>query len=464
MKGFNLSEWAVNHRAMVVFLMAASLLAGVFSFTRLGRLEDPNFNVPAMTAVIAWPGATAQEVQDQVLNRMERAVQELPDLKYVQSFARQGYGGMTVVIDGRKSGDELKELWYQARKKIGDIRADLPAGVRGPFYNDEYTDVYTTLYALRGDGITQAELQEYAERIKRRLQTVPHANKVNILGKQAEKIYVELSSRRLAALGLPPQAVFEAIAQQNQVRPSGSVDTRGDRVFVHLDGSLHSAADVANVSLSAGGNLIRLGDIARVRSGYEDPASFTIRHNGHPVLAIGVTMVANANILQFGHDLDAELAKIRADLPVGLEIEKYADQPRIAEESVAEFEKSFVEALVIVLAVSFLFLGWRTGIVVAASVPLVLGIVAIIMQATGWNLDRITLGSLIIALGLLVDDAIIAVEMMVVKMEQGWDRVKAATFAYSSTAFPMLTGTLVTLAGFMPVGFAKSTAGEYAGG
>lgn len=207
MKGFNLSEWAVNHRAMVVFLMAASLLAGVFSFTRLGRLEDPNFNVPAMTAVIAWPGATAQEVQDQVLNRMERAVQELPDLKYVQSFARQGYGGMTVVIDGRKSGDELKELWYQARKKIGDIRADLPAGVRGPFYNDEYTDVYTTLYALRGDGITQAELQEYAERIKRRLQTVPHANKVNILGKQAEKIYVELSSRRLAALGLPPQAV-----------------------------------------------------------------------------------------------------------------------------------------------------------------------------------------------------------------------------------------------------------------
>ena len=464
MRGFNLSEWAVNHRAMVIFLMVASLIAGVFSFTRLGRLEDPNFNVPAMTAVVAWPGATAQDVQDQVLNRMEKAVQELPDLKYVQSFARQGYGGMTVVIDGRKSGEELKELWYQARKKIGDIRGDLPAGVRGPFYNDEYTDVYTTLYALRGDGLTQAELQEYAELIKRRLQTVPHANKVNILGKQAEKIYVELSSRRLAALGLPPQAVFEAIAQQNQVRPSGSVDTAGDRVFAHLDGSLHTAADVADVSVSAGGNLVRLGDIAKVHTGYEDPASFTIRHNGHPVLAIGVTMVANANILQFGHDLDAELEKIRADLPVGLEIEKYADQPRIAEESVAEFEKAFLEALVIVLAVSFLFLGWRTGIVVAASVPLVLGIVAVIMQATGWNLDRITLGSLIIALGLLVDDAIIAVEMMVVKMEQGWDRVKAATFAYTSTAFPMLTGTLVTLAGFMPVGFAKSTAGEYAGG
>ncbi len=464
MKGFNLSEWAVNHRAMVIFLMVSSLVAGVFAFTRLGRLEDPNFNVPAMTAVVVWPGATAEEVQDQVLNRMEQAVQELPDLKYVQSFARQGYGGMTFVIDGRQSGEQLKALWYQARKKIGDVRGDFPAGVRGPFYNDEYTDVYTTLYALRGDGVTQAELQEFAENIKRRLQTVPHTNKVNILGKQAEKIYVEISSRRMAALGLPPQAVFEAIAQQNQVRPSGFVDTGSDRIFTHIDGSLHSAADVANVSIEAGGNLVRLGDIAKVYTGYEDPRSFTIRHNGHGVLVIGVTMVANANILTLGRNLDAEITKIRADLPVGIEIEKYADQPKVAEASVAEFEKSFVEALVIVLAVSFLFLGWRTGIVVAASVPLVLGIVAVIMEAFGWNLDRITLGSLIIALGLLVDDAIIAVEMMVVKMEQGWDRVRAATFAYTSTAFPMLTGTLVTLAGFMPVGFAKSTAGEYAGG
>ncbi len=464
MKGFNLSEWAVNHRAMVIFLMVASLLAGVFSFRQLGRLEDPNFNVPAMTAVVVGPGATAQEVQDQVLNRMERAVQELPGLHYVQSFSRQGYGGMTLAINGRNSGDELKELWYQARKKIGDARGDFPAGVRGPFFNDEYTDVYATLYALRGDGVTQAELQEFAEQIKRRLQTVPNTNKVNILGKQAEKIYVELSSRRLAALGLPAQAVFEAIAQQNQVKPSGFVDTGSDRLFTRIDGSLHSVKDIAAVSIEAGGNLIRLGDIAKVYSGYADPPSFTIRHNGHPVLAIGVTMTPNANILTLGADLDAELAKSRADLPAGIEIDKYADQPKVAGDSVWEFEKSFLEALVIVLAVSFLFLGWRTGIVVALSVPLVLGIVAVIMQAFGWHLDRITLGALIIALGLLVDDAIIAVEMMVVKMEQGWDRVKAATFAYSSTAFPMLTGTLVTIAGFMPVGFAQSTSGEYAGG
>lgn len=464
MNGFNLSAWAVSHRSLVIFFMLASLLAGIVAFNSLGRQEDPEFNVPAMTVVVAWPGASTEEVQDQVLNRIEQAVQELPNIRYVQSFARQGYGGITLAIDGRNSGDELKALWYQARKKIGDIEGEFPAGVRGPFFNDEYTDVYTTLYALRGDDLTQAELQEFAEQIKRRLQQVPNANKVDILGKQPEKIYVELSSRRLAALGLPPQAVFEAIAQQNQVRPSGSIDTAGDRVFAHLDGSLRSAEDVADVTVAAGGKLIRLGDFATVRSGYEDPASFTIRHNGYPVLAIGVTMVSKANIIHFGRDLQDALTAIRAELPVGVEIEQYADQPKVAESSVAEFQAAFVEALVIVLAVSFLFLGWRTGIVVAASVPLVLGIVAVIMKAYGWSLDRITLGSLIIALGLLVDDAIIAVEMMVVKMEQGWDRIKAASFAYTSTAFPMLTGTLVTLAGFMPVGFAESTSGEYAGG
>lgn len=464
MKGFNLSEWAVTHRTIVIFLMIASLLAGVFSFLKLGRLEDPNFNVPAMTAVVIWPGASAEELQNQVLNRMEQAVQELPHLNYVQSFSRQGFGGMTLSINGRQSSAELKELWYQARKKISDRRGEFPAGVQGPFYNDEYTDVYTSLYALRGDDISQAELQEFAEHVKRRLQTVPNTNKVNILGEQAEKVYVELSTRRLAALGLSPQAVFAAIAEQNQVRPAGAVDTYNDRVFARIDGSLQSAADVAEVSIEAGGNLLRLGDIATVTSGYEDPAQFLIRHNGHSVLVIGVTMVPDGNILTLGRDLEKELTAIRAELPVGVDIEQYADQSKVAEQSVWEFEKVFLEALIIVLAVSFLFLGWRTGIVVAASVPLVLGIVAVLMYAFGWHLDRITLGALIIALGLLVDDAIIAVEMMVVKMEQGWDRVRAATFAYTSTAFPMLTGTLVTIAGFMPVGFAESTSGEYAGG
>jgi multidrug efflux pump subunit AcrB len=309
-----------------------------------------------------------------------------------------------------------------------------------------------------------AELLAVTEDVKRRFQSVPGAAKVDVLGKQAERVYVELSTRRLASLGIPPTAVFDALARQNLVTPAGSADTPHDRVQVRVDGRLSNVRDVSNVTLEAGGQLLRLADIATVRAGYEDPPSFTIRHNGVPVLAIGVTMQRNGNVLDFGHALEQRLAQIRQELPAGVEIQQYANQPRVVADSIWEFERSFLEALAIVLAVSFLFLGWRTGIVVAASVPLVLGLVAAVMYAAGWNLDRISLGALIIALGLLVDDAIIAVEMMVVKLEQGWDRLRAASYAYTSTAFPMLTGTLITAAGFMPVGFAKSIAGQYAGG
>jgi len=463
-KGFNLSAWAVTHRAMVLFMILAILVAGVFSYTRLGRSEDPNFNVPLMTAVVVWPGATAQEVQDQVTNRIERRLRELNGFDYVKTFARQGHGAISLHMKGGLSRQELSEAWYQARKKIGDARQDLPDGARGPYFNDEFSDVYLSLYALRGDGLTMAELLEYAEKIKVDLQGVPTLGKVDILGKQPEKVFVELSSKRLAALGMTPRDVIDALARQNLMSPSGSLDTRSDRVFARVDGTLHSAADVGQVSIEAGGRLLRLSDIATVRSGFEDPPTYAIRHNGHPVLVIGTTMTANANILMVGRALDERMAAIQAGLPAGITVEKYADQPKVVEESVWEFEKSFLEALAIVLAVSFLFLGRRAGVVVAASVPLVLGIVLVVMYLAGWNLDRISLGSLIIALGLLVDDAIIAVEMMVVKMEEGWDRAKAATFAYTSTAFPMLTGTMVTVAGFMPVGFAKSVSGEYAGG
>lgn len=464
MKGFNLSAWAVKHRAMVLFMILAILVAGVFSYMRLGRSEDPNFNVPVMTAVAIWPGATAQEVQDQVMNRMERRLRELDGFDYVKTFSRQGYGAVSLHVKGRMSRQELADAWYQVRKKIGDVRQEFPEGVRGPYYNDEYNDVYMSLYALRGDGLTMAELLEYAEKIKVDLQGVPTLNKVDILGRQPEKVFVELSTKRLAGLGMTPQAVMDALARQNLMSPSGSVDTRSDRVFARVDGALHSAADLARVSIEAGGRLVRLSDIASIRAGYEDPPTYAIRHNGHPVLVIGTTMAANANILKVGQAVDARMAAIQAGLPAGITVEKYADQPKVVAESIWEFEKSFLEALAIVLAVSFLALGRRAGVVVAASVPLVLGMVLVVMYLAGWNLDRISLGSLIIALGLLVDDAIIAVEMMVVKIEQGWDRTKAATFAYTSTAFPMLTGTMVTVAGFMPVGFAKSIAGEYAGG
>lgn len=464
MKRFNLSEWAVTHRPMVLFLIITTLLVGGFSFSRLGRLEDPNFDVPQMTAIVVWPGATAQDVQDQVLNRIERRLQELDQFEYVRSFARQGYGGITLWMKGGSSTQELENAWYQVRKKIGDVRQELPDGVRGPFFNDEYNDRYSVLYALSAPDLSMAELLAVTEDVKRRVQGVAGVAKVDVLGKQAERVYVELSTRRLAALGIPPTAVLDALARQNLVAPAGSSDATHDRVQVRVDGGLRSAADVANVTLEVGGQLLRLADIATVRAGYEDPPSLTIRHNGVPVLAIGVTMQHNGNVLDFGRALEQRLAQVRQELPAGVQIQQYADQPRVVAESVWEFERSFLEALAIVLAVSFLFLGWRTGIVVAASVPLVLGLVAAVMYAAGWNLDRISLGALIIALGLLVDDAIIAVEMMVVKLEQGWDRLSAATYAYTSTAFPMLTGTLVTAAGFMPVGFAKSIAGQYAGG
>jgi multidrug efflux pump len=464
MKRFNLSEWAVTHQPMVLFLIILTLVVGAFSFSRLGRLEDPTFEVPQMTAIVVWPGATAEDVQDQVLNRIERKLQELDQFDYVRSFARQGYGGITLWMKGGSSKAELDAAWYQVRKKIGDVRQEFPDGVRGPFFNDEYSDRYSVLYALSAPELSMAELLTVTEDVKRRLQGVPGAGKVDVLGKQAERVYVEVSTQRLAALGVPPSTVFDALARQNVVTPAGSADTPHDRVQVRVDGRFNGVQDVSDVALDVGGQLLRLGDVASVHSGYEDPPSLTIRHNGVPVLAIGVSMKANGNVTEFGQAMDARMAQIRQELPAGVEIQQYADQPRVVADSIWEFERAFLEALAIVLAVSFLFLGWRTGIVVAASVPLVLGLVAAVMVAAGWNLDRISLGALIIALGLLVDDAIIAVEMMVVKLEQGWDRLEAATYAYTSTAFPMLTGTLVTAAGFMPVGFAKSIAGQYAGG
>lgn len=464
MKNFNLSKWAVAHTQLVLFLIISVLIVGVVSFTKLGRSEDPNFNVPAMTMVVMWPGATAQEVQDQVINRIERKMQELEHLDNVRSFSRQGYGAITLWMKGGTSKKDLDESWYQARKKISDIRHELPNRVRGPLYNDEFTDVYSVLYALSAPELTTAERHDAAEMIKRQLQSVKGVNKVNVLGKQSERVYVEISTRHLGALGIAPNVIFEALARQNMVVPSGAIETPDDRVYVRVDGELHNANDVGNVRIEVGGRVLKLSDIATIRTGYEDPQRFTIRRNGESVLAIGVTMKHNGNILELGNALDERMKHIQSQLPIGIRIEKYSDQPKIVEESVWEFERSFLEALIIVLAVSFLFLGWRTGIVVAVSVPLVLGVVAIVMFALGWSLDRISLGALIIALGLLVDDAIIAVEMMVVKLEEGWDRLSAATFAYRSTAFPMLTGTLVTVAGFMPVGFAQSISGEYAGG
>jgi len=466
-KTFNLSEWAVTHRTLVLFLIVCTLGVGVFSFTQLGRLEDPRFNVPTMNVVVSWPGASAIQVQDQVLNRMERELQQIEGIDYVRSFSRQGYGGLNFWMKGGTPGPELERAWYQARKKISDIRHEFPAGVQGPFFDDEFSDVYSVLYAIGAPDLPWPELQVLVEDVKRQLQSLPGVSKVDVFGRQTEQVFVEFSSRRLAALGVSPQALMDALAQQNALRPAGFAEGQSDRVFVRLaenNTALRDATDVAAVPIQVGNRMLRLADVAEVRAGLQDPPQFTVRHNGQPVLMLALTFEQSGNVLKIGEALDQRMASIAQQLPVGVSVDKVADQPRIVEESVWEFEKSFLEALAIVLVVCFLFLGWRTGLVVAASVPLVLALVAIVMGFMGWALDRISLGALIIALGLLVDDSIIAVEMMVVKIEEGWDKVRAATFAYTTTAFPMLTGTLVTVAGFMPVGFARSISGEYAGG
>lgn len=464
MKSFNLSEWAVTHRALVLFLLILTVVGGGVSFAQLGRLEDPNFNVPTMNVVVAWPGATTEQVQDQVLNRIERELQKIEGVDHVRSFVRQGYGGINFWMKGGTPKAELERAWYLARKKIGDIRHEFPEGVRGPFYNDEFNDVYSVMIAISAPELAWAEQQMIAEDIKRQMQQVPGVTRIDVIGKQAERMMVEFSSRRIAALGISPSVLIESLSRQNLVTPGGAVEGQLDRIFIRPTGSIHGVRDLQRVPIEAGGRLLRLGDIAQISEGVEDPSSFTVRHNGTQVLLVAMVFERTGNMLSIGKDIDRRLDELHTSLPVGIQIEKIADQPKIVDTSVWEFEKSFIEALVIVLGVCFLSLGWRTGIVVAASVPLVLAMVAIVMLIAGWNLDRISLGALIIALGLLVDDAIIAVEMMVVKMEQGWDKLRAATFAYTSTAFPMLTGTMVTVAGFMPVGFAKSISGEYAGG
>jgi len=464
MTRFNLSEWAITHRALVLFMILVLGAAGVYSYFSLGRAEDPSFTIKTMVISVAWPGATATEMQTQVADKVEKKLQELPYLDRVESYSQPGVSFIQVYLIDKTPPAKVKDLWYQVRKKVGDIKGDLPAGVVGPSFNDEYGDVYSAIYMLTADGLSLAELKARAEDIRQRLLRVPDVNKVDIIGEQPEKIFIELSHAKLATLGITPPQIFDSVARQNAVTSGGSVDTSADRINLRVTGAFSGVDAIAAVPVQVDGRVFRLADIATVKRGYQDPATFIVREGGKPALGLGVSMQDGANIITLGDNLKTAMDAILAELPVGIEVTQIADQPRIVEHSVSEFVETFIEALGIVLLVSFLSLGWRAGIVVALSVPLVLAIVLTIMYAAGIDLHRITLGALIIALGLLVDDAIIAIEMMVVKMEQGWDRSRAATFAWTSTAFPMLTGTLVTAAGFLPVGFAKSSAGEYAGG
>jgi multidrug efflux pump len=464
MERFNLSQWAITHRALVLFMILVLGAAGAWSYVNLGRAEDPSFTIKNMVVNVAWPGATATQMQEQVADRIEKKLQDLPFLDRVESYSRPGVSYIQVYLVDRTPPAEVKQLWYQVRKKVGDIRGELPAGIVGPNFNDEFGDVYAAIYMLRAQGLSLAELKAHGEDIRQQLLRIPDVNKVDLIGTQPERIFIEFSHAKLATLGVTPQQIFESVARQNAVVSGGSVDTAADRINLRVTGAFSGIDAIAAVPVQAGGTTFRLGDIATVKRGYQDPPAFIVRDAGEPAIGIGVAMQEGANILSLGENLKQAMATITAELPTGIEVNQIADQPHIAGQSVAEFVETFIEALGIVLLVSFVSLGWRTGVVVALSVPLVLAIVLTVMYALGLDLHRITLGALVIALGLLVDDAIIAIEMMVVKMEQGWDRVRAATFAWTSTAFPMLTGTLVTAAGFLPVGFAKSSAGEYAGG
>src|SRR5690349_11660455 len=464
MRRFNLSAWAVKHPALILFLIVMFGVAGLISYRSLGRAEDPSFTIKVVVVTAMWPGATAAEMQAQVADPIEKKLQELPYFDKVTTYTKPAFTAMQVAFKDNTPARDVPQLFYQLRKKISDIKDDLPSGVIGPSVNDEYGDVDSILYMLTAHGADYAQMKKVAEALRQRLLKVKDVTKVNLYGTQDEKIYVEFSNAKLATLGVTTDQIFQSLARQNAVVPAGIVEASAQRVPLRVTGALDGAKAVAETPVEANGRVFRLGDIATVTHGFADPPDFMVRQKEKPAIGIGVVMAKGANILELGPAVSNATADFMAAVPRGFDLEQIADQPAVVEHAVGEFVHSFVEALAIVLFVSFLALGWRTGIVVALSVPLVLAIVFIVMNAMSLDLHRITLGALIIALGLLVDDAIIAVEMMVVKMEQGWDRIRAASFAWESTAFPMLTGTLVTAAGFLPIGFANSAVGEYAGG
>lgn len=463
MKGFNLSEWAVRERAVTLFLLVAIFTAGAWAFLKLGRAEDPAFTVKQMTMITAWPGATAQQMQDLVAEPLEKRMQELRWYDRTETFTRPGLAFTTLYLLDSTPPRDVPDEFYQARKKIYDAQASRPAGASPTLVNDEYSDVTFALYALKAPGEPQRLLTRQAETLRQRLLHVAGVKKVNIIGEQPERIFVNLSYARLATLGLSPNDIFSALHGQNAMTPAGSIEAHGPQIQIRLDGALNNLQAIGDTPILVNGNTLKLSDVADIKRGYEDPSTFLIRNNGEDALVLGIVMRDGWNGLALGKALEQEASAINAELPVGMSLSKVTDQSVNISEAIGEFMLKFFVALVVVMVVSLVSLGWRVGLVVAAAVPLTLAAVFVIMLATGRDFDRITLGSLILALGLLVDDAIIAIETMVVKMEEGYDRIRASAYAWSHTAAPMLSGTLVTIIGFLPVGFARSTAGEYAG-
>src|SRR5215467_9706143 len=461
MMGVNLSDWALKHRSLVVYMMIIAVVAGVLSYFRLGRNEDPTFVIKTMVVQAAWPGASVDETLKQVTERLERTLQETPKLDFVRSFTRAGVTTIFVHLKDSTGAREIPDIWYHVRKSIGDMRHTLPAGVVGPGFNDEFGDVFGIIYGFTADGFTHRELKDYAEDIHSRLMQVPDVAKIEILGAQDEKIFVEFSVQHLAGLGIDRSALAAALAAQNIVSPSGLLQTGNERLTLRVSGAFESEQDILGVNFVANGRLIRLRDIAQVHRAYADPPQPMFRVNGKPAIGIAISMREGGDILTLGRNIEQAMSEIRADLPLGIEPVLVADQPFVVDHAIRDFTTSLWQAIAIIMAVSFVSLGFRAGAVIALSIPLTLAIVFPVMQFTAIDLQRISLGALIIALGLLVDDAMTTVDVMTSRLAAGDSKEEAATFAYQTLALPMLTGSFVTAAGFVPIGFARSSAGEY---
>ncbi|KWI56344.1 efflux RND transporter permease subunit [Burkholderia pseudomultivorans] len=458
---FNLSAWALRHQALVVYLIALATLAGILAYTRLAQSEDPPFTFRVMVIRTFWPGATARQVQEQVTDRIGRKLQETPAIDFLRSYSRPGESLIFFTMKDSAPVKDVPETWYQIRKKVGDVGYTLPPGVQGPFFNDEFGDVYTNIWTLEGDGFSPAQLHDYADQLRTVLLRVPGVAKVDYFGDPDQRIFIEVNNAQLTRLGISPQQLGQAINAQNDVSSAGTLTTADDRVFVRPSGQFDNVAAIADTLIRINGRTFRLGDLATVKRGYDDPPVTQMRANGKAVLGIGVTMQPGGDVIRLGKALDAESKDLQARLPAGLKLTEVSSMPHAVSHSVDDFLEAVAEAVAIVLIVSLVSLGLRTGMVVVISIPVVLAVTALFMYLFDIGLHKVSLGTLVLALGLLVDDAIIAVEMMAVKLEQGYNRARAAAFAYTSTAFPMLTGTLVTVSGFLPIALAKSSTGEY---
>ncbi|MGZ2385548.1 efflux RND transporter permease subunit [Rhizobium brockwellii] len=461
MKSFNLSDWALEHRSLVWYFMIVFILAGVFSYVKLGREEDPNFTIKTMVITAQWPGASAEEVTRQVTDRIEKKLQELESLDYTKSETVAGQTTVFVELLPTTKAKDVAPTWLRIRNMIADIKGDFPTGVVGPFFNDRFGDVFGNIYAFTSDGLTQRQLRDLVEDARSKVLTVPNVGKVDVVGAQDEAIYLEFSTRQIAALGIDQQSVIQTLQAQNAVTQSGFVDAGPERIALRVSGQFTSEDSLRSINLRINDRFFPLSDVATIKRGYVDPPSALFRFDGQPAIGLAIGMKQGANLLEFGEGLDAQMKRVVADLPIGVDVHRVSDQPAVVDEAVSGFTRALFEAIVIVLIISFISLGLRAGMVVAISIPLVLAITFVVMEYSGISLQRISLGALIIALGLLVDDAMIAVEMMVARLEAGDDLRKAATYVYTSTAFPMLTGTLVTVAGFIPVGLNNSAAGEF---